>query len=132
MPGSAPWVLVCPGLPPWVLECPFLGAPRVSPASQPGSSRWIKSNELVVEYARRLQAGFLVRGLRAISDFEYEFEINQLNRHLNPGIESVYLMPAPEHSFVSSSGVKEVATFGGDVTDLVPPEVAARLVAKLG
>lgn len=89
-------------------------------------------DELVVEYARRVEAGYLVRGLRAISDFEYEFEINQLNRHLDPGIESVYLMSAPDHSFVSSSGVKEIASFGGNVSDLVHTEVAERLLEKLG
>jgi pantetheine-phosphate adenylyltransferase len=69
----------------------------------------------------------IVKGLRAISDFEYELEMNQLNRHLAADVESVYLMASPQYSFLSSSGVKEIATFGGDVSNLVPEEVAARL-----
>ena len=83
--------------------------------------------ELVVDYARRRGAKAIVKGLRAISDFEYELEMNQLNRHLAGDIESVYLMASPQYSFLSSSGVKELATFGGDVSDLVPDEVARRL-----
>ena len=82
---------------------------------------------LITEYARRVGAGAIVKGLRAISDFEYELEMNQLNRHLAQDIESVYLMASPQYSFLSSSGVKEIATFGGDVSSLVPEEVAARL-----
>jgi pantetheine-phosphate adenylyltransferase len=82
---------------------------------------------LVVEYARIVGATAIVKGLRAISDFEYELEMNQLNRHLAGDIESVYLMASPQYSFLSSSGVKEIATFGGDVSDLVPDEVARRL-----
>ena len=82
---------------------------------------------LITEYARRVGASAIVKGLRAISDFEYELEMNQLNRHLARDIESVYLMASPQYSFLSSSGVKEIATFGGDVSDLVPEEVARRL-----
>ena len=82
---------------------------------------------LIVEYARRVGAKAIVKGLRAISDFEYELEMNQLNRHLAADVESVYLMASPQYSFLSSSGVKEIATFGGDVSALVPEEVAARL-----
>ena len=82
---------------------------------------------LVVDYARRVGATAIVKGLRAISDFEYELEMNQLNRHLAGDIESVYLMASPQFSFLSSSGVKEIALFGGDVSDLVPDEVAVRL-----
>jgi pantetheine-phosphate adenylyltransferase len=82
---------------------------------------------LIVEFARRVGANAIVKGLRAISDFEYEFEMNQLNRKLAPDIDTVYLMASPQYSFLSSSGVKEMATFGGDVTDLVPDAVAARL-----
>ena len=67
----------------------------------------------------------------SISDFEYELEMNQLNRHLADDIESVYLMASPQYSFLSSSGVKEIATFGGDVSDLVPDEVAERLKEAL-
>ena len=82
---------------------------------------------LITEYARRVGASAIVKGLRAISDFEYELEMNQLNRHLASDIESVYLMASPQYSFLSSSGVKEIATFGGNVSDLVPDEVARRL-----
>ena len=82
---------------------------------------------LITEYARRVGASAIVKGLRAISDFEYELEMNQLNRHLAGDIESVYLMASPQYSFLSSSGVKEIATFGGNVSDLVPDEVARRL-----
>jgi pantetheine-phosphate adenylyltransferase len=86
---------------------------------------------LVTEYARRVGANAIVKGLRAISDFEYELEMNQLNRHLAGDIESVYLMASPQYSFLSSSGVKEIATFGGNVSDLVPDEVARRLKEAL-
>jgi len=84
-------------------------------------------SNLLVEFARENGATTIVKGLRAISDFEYEFEMNQLNRKLAPEIESAYVMASPEFSFLSSTGVKELATFGGDVTDLVPAEVAAAL-----
>ena len=86
---------------------------------------------LLVDYARSRGAKAIVKGLRAISDFEYELEMNQLNRHLADDIESVYLMASPQYSFLSSSGVKEIATFGGDVSDLVPDEVAERLKEAL-
>jgi pantetheine-phosphate adenylyltransferase len=82
---------------------------------------------LVVEFARDHGATAIVKGLRAISDFEYEFEMNQLNRKLAPEIESVYVIASPEYSFLSSTGVKEMATFGGDVSDLVPAAVAKAL-----
>jgi pantetheine-phosphate adenylyltransferase len=83
--------------------------------------------DLLVEFARRHEAAAIVKGLRAISDFEYEFEMNQLNRKLAPEIESVYIIASPEYSFLSSTGVKEMATFGGDVGDLVPAPVAKAL-----
>jgi pantetheine-phosphate adenylyltransferase len=88
-------------------------------------------NTLVVEFARNVGAKAIVKGLRAISDFEYEFEMNQLNRRQDPEIESVYLMASPQYSFLSSSGVKELATFGGRIDDLVPQEVATRLQEEL-
>jgi pantetheine-phosphate adenylyltransferase len=84
-------------------------------------------NCLVVEFARRWDAHVILKGLRAISDFEYEFAMAQLNRRLAPDIETVFMMASPEHSFLSSSGVKEIAAFGGPVDDLVPPIVARRL-----
>ena len=86
---------------------------------------------LVVEFARSVGAIALVKGLRAISDFEYELEMNQLNRRQAGEIESVYIMASPEFSFISSSGVKELATFGGDISGYVHPRVAARLQEEL-
>jgi pantetheine-phosphate adenylyltransferase len=88
-------------------------------------------SNLVVEFARERGARAIVKGLRAISDFEYELEMNQLNRQLASDIESIYLMASPQYSFLSSSGVKEIATFGGDVSDLVPEPVARRLKEAL-
>jgi pantetheine-phosphate adenylyltransferase len=83
-------------------------------------------SELVVDFARRWDAKVIVKGLRVISDFEWEFQMNQLNRHLAPEIETVYVMASPQVSFVSSSGVKEIASFGGKVDELVPEPVARR------
>jgi pantetheine-phosphate adenylyltransferase len=85
--------------------------------------------ELVVDFARRWDAQVIVKGLRVVSDFEWEFQMNQLNRHLAPDIETVYVMASPQVSFVSSSGVKEIASFGGNVEELVPLAVAQRLKA---
>jgi len=87
---------------------------------------------LLVDFARQNGAKAIVKGLRAISDFEYEFEMNQLNRKMAPDIESLYLFSAPEFTFLSSSGVKELATFGADLTGMVPPSVAVRLQEALG
>jgi pantetheine-phosphate adenylyltransferase len=86
---------------------------------------------LLVDFARENGATTIVKGLRAISDFEYEFEMNQLNRKLAPEIESAFVMASAEYSFLSSTGVKELATFGGDVGDLVPPEVAKALSERI-
>ena len=88
-------------------------------------------DRLVVDFARENGATVIVKGLRAISDFEYEFEMSQLNRKMAPDVETTYLMSSPQYSFLSSSGVKEVATFGGDLGDLVPSAVAARLEQEL-
>jgi pantetheine-phosphate adenylyltransferase len=87
---------------------------------------------LVVEFAHLRGAKAIVKGLRAISDFEYELEMNQLNRRQAPDIESVYLMASAKYSFVRSSGVKELATFGGNIEDMVPDEVAVALKERLG
>jgi pantetheine-phosphate adenylyltransferase len=86
---------------------------------------------LIVDFAKHVGARAIVKGLRAISDFEYELEMNQLNRRQDPDIESVYLMASPQYSFLSSSGVKELATFGGKIDDLVPGAVARRLQEEL-
>jgi pantetheine-phosphate adenylyltransferase len=96
-----------------------------------GNVRVEPFSNLVVEFARDRGAKAIVKGLRAISDFEYELEMNQLNRQLASDIESIYLMASPQYSFLSSSGVKEIATFGGDVSDLVPEPVARRLKEAL-
>ena len=86
---------------------------------------------LLVDFARRVGARAIVKGLRAISDFEYEMEMAQLNQHQADDIESLYLMSGPQYSFLSSSGVKELATFGGHIDDLVPAPVASRLKEEL-
>ena len=89
-------------------------------------------SSLLVDFARERGAMAIVKGLRAISDFEYELEMNQLNRRQAPEVESVYLMASAKYSFLRSSGVKELATFGGDIDDLVPEEVARHLKERLG
>jgi pantetheine-phosphate adenylyltransferase len=89
-------------------------------------------SNLLVEFARESGAKAIVKGLRAISDFEYEFEMAQLNRKLAPEMESIYMIASPEYSFLSSTGVKEMATFGGDVGDLVPGPVATAMAERLG
>ncbi len=86
---------------------------------------------LTVDFARERGAKAIVRGLRAISDFEYELELNQLNREQAPEIESVYLMASAKYSFIRSSGVKELATFGGRIDGLVPEEVARALKERI-
>jgi pantetheine-phosphate adenylyltransferase len=86
---------------------------------------------LVVAFARRVGARAIVKGLRAISDFEYELEMNQLNRREAPDVDTLYLMASPQYSFLSSSGVKELAIFDGSIEDLVPEPVARRLKEEL-
>ena len=85
---------------------------------------------LLVDYARRKHAGVIVRGLRAISDFEYEMQMALMNRNLNPNVETVFMMPAEPYTYVSSRLVKEVAALGGTVTNLVPRLVEERLREK--
>jgi pantetheine-phosphate adenylyltransferase len=85
---------------------------------------------LLVDYARRKGASVIVRGLRAISDFEYEMQMALMNRHLNPEVETVFMMPAEPYTYVSSRLVKEVVALGGSVTTLVPSLVEARLRDK--
>jgi pantetheine-phosphate adenylyltransferase len=89
-------------------------------------------SDLLVQFAREVEATAVIKGLRAISDFEYEFEMAQLNHKLDPGIESVYVFARSNFSFLSSTGVKEMAIFNADITDLVPAPVAAALADKLG
>jgi pantetheine-phosphate adenylyltransferase len=83
-------------------------------------------SELVVDFARKHDARTMIKGLRVIADFEWEFQMNRLNYLLAPEIETMYVMSSPEYAFISSSGVKEIASFGGRVDELVPPVVAAR------
>ncbi len=87
---------------------------------------------LLVDYAERVGASVIIRGIRAISDFEYEFQMALMNRRLNPQIETVFMMPAESYSYVSSRLVKEVFQLGGKVTDLVPAVVERRLRDKYG
>lgn len=86
---------------------------------------------LLVAYAHRRGASFVVRGLRALADFEYEFQLNHMNHRLAPGVETIFLMTAEEHFYISSSLIKEVAQFGGDISSMVPPGVAQALTARL-
>ena len=87
---------------------------------------------LLVDYAKQRQVGVLLRGLRAVSDFEYEFQLANMNRKLAPGIETVFMMTGEDYFYISSQLVREVASLGGDVTGLVPENVHAKLVAKFG
>lgn len=101
----------------------FAGEDRVEAVSFRG---------LLVDFARERKAHVIIRGLRAVSDFEYELQMAQMNRELWDGIESVFLAPEVDYSFLSSSLVREVASLGGDVARFVSPEVLARLHQKLG
>jgi pantetheine-phosphate adenylyltransferase len=87
---------------------------------------------LLAEFAKRVGATIIVRGLRAVSDFEYEFQMALMNRQLHPSLETVFLVPAVDLTYLSSSLVREVARFGGDVTPLVHPGVAAALARRFG
>jgi pantetheine-phosphate adenylyltransferase len=86
---------------------------------------------LLVDYAKKRGAGVIIRGLRAIADFEYEFQFAHMNRHLAPGVETIFLMTSDESFYVSSSLVKEVATMGGDITRIAPTAVVQALKKKL-
>lgn len=88
-------------------------------------------SDLMAHFAARQQATILVRGLRAVSDFEYELQLANMNRHLMPTLESAFLMPSKEWSFISSSLVKEVARHGGDITPFLPVPMAKALLARL-
>jgi pantetheine-phosphate adenylyltransferase len=87
---------------------------------------------LLVNFARRVEAAVIVRGLRAVSDFEYEFQMALMNRNLDPKLETVFLVPAFDLTYLSSSLVREVARFGGDVSQLVHPAVRQALKQKFG
>jgi len=85
---------------------------------------------LLVDFARAVGASLIIRGLRAVSDFEYEFQMALMNRHLSKGLETVFMVPSLETTYISSSIVREVARYGGDLTGLVSPAVAAALRAR--
>ncbi len=85
--------------------------------------RVIGFNKLLIDCAREYNADTILRGLRAVSDFEYEFQLAAMNRHLDPGIETTFLTPSENYAFLSSTLIKEVASLGGDVTEFVPPQV---------
>ncbi len=87
---------------------------------------------LLVEYCKKKNARVVLRGLRAVADFEYELQMANMNRHLNENVETVFLMANDAYFYVSSNLVKEAAKLGGDVTRLVPPQIATRMTAKLG
>ena len=106
-----------------ILQRATAGIPNVSVDSFDG---------LLVDYARRQGAQVIVRGLRALSDFEYEFQMALMNRRLDSSIETVFMMPSETYSYLSSRLVKEVVRLGGSVTGLVPPEVELRLGTRVG
>jgi pantetheine-phosphate adenylyltransferase len=87
---------------------------------------------LLVDFAREVKAQLLIRGLRAVSDFEYEYQMALMNRHLSPGLETVFMVPSLDTTYISASLVREVARFGGEIADLVHPAVAAALQKKNG
>jgi pantetheine-phosphate adenylyltransferase len=94
--------------------------------------RVVELTELVVHHALAIGATVLVKGLRAISDFDYEFQMAQINKHLAGGVETIYLPASPRYSFISSSGVKEIAAWGGSVDDWVPTFVAEAFSDRFG
>jgi pantetheine-phosphate adenylyltransferase len=87
-------------------------------------------NTLLADFVRKMKAGVLLRGLRAVSDFEYEFQLASMNRHLIPEVETLFLTPAEQYSFISSSLVREIGRLGGDVSGFVHPAVQAALARK--
>ncbi len=105
---------------------------RESCAGLPNVQVALLPNALLVEYVVEQGAQVIVKGLRAVSDFEYEFQMALLNRHLEPKVETIFLMTAAEHSYLSSSIVKEIARLGGDIAGLVPEAVRPVLLRKYG
>jgi pantetheine-phosphate adenylyltransferase len=101
----------------------FAGEPRIECTTFEG---------LLVDFVRETGAAFVVRGLRAVSDFEYEFQMAQMNRELNPEMEFIFLTPDVRHSFLSASLVREVARLGGDVSAFVSPPVMQRMHERFG
>ncbi|MGQ0561976.1 MAG: pantetheine-phosphate adenylyltransferase [Gemmatimonadota bacterium] len=106
-----------------LIRAVFRAEPRVEAADFDG---------LLVDYARKRDARLIIRGLRAVSDFEYEFQMALMNRQLWPDIETIFLAPDTRYSYLSASLVREIASLGGDVTEFVPPVVLDRLRNRLG
>jgi pantetheine-phosphate adenylyltransferase len=100
----------------------FLGTPNIEV---------IGFDTLLIECARQTGSAVILRGLRAVSDFEFEFQLAGMNRHLGPEIETVFMTPSERYAFISSSLIREIARFGGDVSAFVPERVRAALLAKL-
>lgn len=96
-----------------------------------GNVQVVGFSGLLVDFAKQYQANVLVRGLRTVSDFEYEFQLSNMNRHLMPELETVFLTPAPSNSFISSSLIKDVVRHGGDISPFVPAAVAHAITEKL-
>lgn len=99
----------------------------IKTAGVPDNVEVIGFRSLLIDLCHRLDAEVIIRGLRMVSDFEYEFQLASMNRHLDPGIETIFLTPAEDKSYISSTIVREVARFGGDVGQLVPKNVEAAL-----
>ena len=96
-----------------------------------GNVQVVGFSGLLVDFAKQYQANVLVRGLRTVSDFEYEFQLSNMNRHLMPELETVFLTPAPSNSFISSSLIKDVVRHGGDISPFVPAVVAQAIGLKM-
>ena len=96
-----------------------------------GNVEVIGFNGLLIDFARQNNARVVVRGLRAVSDFEYEFQLAGMNRNLSPDMETVFLTPSEQHMFISATLVREIAMFGGDISKFVHPIVRARLAARV-
>ena len=86
---------------------------------------------LLIDFARQQNARVVVRGLRAVSDFEYEFQLAGMNRNLDPNMETVFLTPSEQHMFISATLVREIAIFGGDISKFVHPIVSAKLASRI-
>ena len=96
-----------------------------------GNVEVVGFNGLLIDFARQHDARVVVRGLRAVSDFEYEFQLAGMNRNLSPDMETVFLTPSEQHMFISATLVREIAMFGGDISKFVHPIVRAKLVARV-
>jgi pantetheine-phosphate adenylyltransferase len=88
-------------------------------------------NSLLLDFAKQHQANVILRGLRTVTDFDYEFQLASMNRHMNPKIESIFLMPSENYMYISASLVREIATLGGELTGFVPPQVITALHNKV-